>query len=85
MTDLKPCPFCGSKSVDLTVHSEHYPEVSYTSIKCRVCDIEIDVWRGRFPNGDSHTNTAIAMWNKRATDELINDMIDNLKSFMSNA
>jgi Lar family restriction alleviation protein len=57
--DLLPCPFCGSKEVE---YHSHHAEHSVTCWKCNI-EIYFDV--------DLYSEEAIALWNKRASDDLL--------------
>ena len=57
MTQLKPCPFCGSRNI--RQHSR-YP-VQVWSVKCRDCG-------GKMQRPGSQEQ-AVAAWNRRVCDE----------------
>lgn len=54
MSDLKPCPFCGSKA-------EVYEECEMVKIRCSsyMCQASVNGWR-------DEVEDAIEAWNKRA-------------------
>lgn len=58
MTELKPCPFCGSE--DIREHSG-YP-LHYWIVKCKHCGAKICVY-------GSHQQ-AVSFWNRRTNHEL---------------
>ena len=60
MTELKPCPFCGSKDVDVRTHKSLFVTNTY-GIICLDCGIQ---------TGQSYTNklAAIRVWNRRVKD-----------------
>ena len=55
-TELKPCPFCGSKNIDL---------VDYSAV---IVFVQCDDCCATFPQFDTKEE-AIEAWNRRATDE----------------
>ena len=57
MTELKPCPFCGGKNIDL---SEAGLKTDVWFVQCWDC-------YATFPHFDSETE-AIEAWNRRAGD-----------------
>ena len=56
---IKPCPFCGCKTVDLLAETEYFPPVYV--VKCGKCKAE-----GPYEYEDCDENAAIKKWNKRA-------------------
>ena len=59
MNKLKPCPFCGSKKIDLRVHDEYYPKLPLMfGVVCFDCQAgSCQFFR--------NTEEAIKAWNKR--------------------
>ena len=55
--ELKPCPFCGSKSITVEMDSMYGDKV-----RCENCGAGIDTKATRFPS-------AITLWNRRADNE----------------
>lgn len=74
MTDLKPCPFCGSKNVNAEVFKE---TESYDAfVECDECDargpLEIRFWigvEGTKEEREQAIAAAIEAWNKRAEEK----------------
>lgn len=64
MTELKPCPFCGSENIKLN----HYKvkENDWWYIVCPNCEIAMDPWRW---NAGQTRMEAIEKWNRRAVHE----------------
>lgn len=60
MTELKPCPFCGSTDVHLIENDRGKSEVSIT---CKDCN----VWVDHLFNAMSREE-AIALWNRRVSE-----------------
>ena len=61
MTELKPCPFCGSKDVDVITH-EFYLQTNTYGVMCFNCEVQTKQF---FTN----KITAVKAWNRRYTDE----------------
>lgn len=59
-TQIKPCPFCGSKDVE--VFSQYEEDCPYQSaiVRCHSCDAQSAQMVGA-----NKINMAIAAWNKR--------------------
>ncbi len=75
---LKPCPFCGSNDIGLSVKRSRYP-FWYTAMYCKKCNCygartkvtaEGIEWIAREDIADSKTTEQIAVdaWNERAND-----------------
>ena len=56
MTDLKPCPFCGSKNLS------HFNDGYFIQIFCNACGART----GLFVESDSERDKAVEAWNMRA-------------------
>ena len=61
MSDLKPCPFCGSESVDVIEHKSHMLASTFGVI-CLQCEAQTKQFF-------TAKRTAIRAWNRRAKDE----------------
>lgn len=61
MTKLKPCPFCGGEAA--------IEGIQYFIVKCTECGAET--------RGDKPKARAIAQWNRRVGDDLMERMIDD--------
>ena len=61
MSDLKPCPFCGSE--DLVVHNE----INGAFIVCNACCISFDYGEA------TCVEDCIEAWNRRANDENVSE------------
>jgi Lar family restriction alleviation protein len=59
MSDLKPCPFCGSTDISQDDCSE--PHYNGTSITCDECGAQVKGW-----GASNCTERARALWNRRA-------------------
>ena len=57
MSELKPCPFCGSKDVDVITHEFHLQTNTY-GVMCLNCEAQTKQF---------YTNkfTAMRAWNRR--------------------
>lgn len=63
MTELKPCPFCGSE-VELGHYTANHND--WWFIRCKVCNITIDPM---YWNDVRSKNEMIKIWNRRTTDD----------------
>ena len=62
MTELKPCPFCGSTDVHLV---DNDPGKSEVSITCKDCNVWVDHMFDAMSREE-----AIALWNRRVHDPI---------------
>ena len=72
MTDLKPCPFCGSPDLIFT-----YDEYSSCQISCKNCEVTV----GGFHYYMEYAKQIAKKWNRRFNDEdvlaLFNGWLDS--------
>lgn len=61
MTELKPCPFCGSSDVHLC-EATNYRDYSFKGIYCKGCETFHVAWIS--------DENRINAWNRRATAEM---------------
>lgn len=63
MSDLKPCPFCGNRNVNLQIVREKldYSDIDGAYIECPICGIESRI----FEDPDE----AVEFWNRRSDAE----------------
>lgn len=75
MAELKPCPFCGGKDIELSIKKTRYP-FWYTSMLCTKCNcygartrvtVEGTGWISRddIVNSENTRRIAIEAWNRR--------------------
>lgn len=57
-TELKPCPFCGSKDVDVGFSFPQFGEQAKMFVVCNICGSRTANFRKK--------STAIEIWNVRA-------------------
>ena len=63
MTELKPCPFCGSEDAQVKLYSEK--GVRFWYVSCENCEISLDPM---FWNDNQTKEEAIAKWNRRVNE-----------------
>ena len=71
MTELKPCPFCGSKPVcfvegQTTVMSEPYVRAI---VRCTNCEARIQLIKDGYVPAITVKNMALEEWNRRADND----------------
>ena len=71
-TDLKPCPFCGSKCSMVSFSVDEYrgsPNENTLIMRCKGCGIEFHIERCFGFSIDASKKILFAMWNRRAGEE----------------
>lgn len=63
---LKPCPFCGSKEIGITVDYTYDP-IIVAKIKC--CDCGCNIWRNSLKDTRGIYDRAVEKWNTRYDDK----------------
>ena len=76
MTDLLPCPFCGS-TPEFRQHGVGDYEYEWADVHCPTCDATIH--RAARNAQGNHAAVVVSRWNRRATDGMIDDMIESLQ------
>lgn len=71
-TDLKPCPFCGSKCSMVSFSVDECrgaPNENTLIMQCKGCGIEFHIERCFGFSIDASAKMLFAMWNRRAGEE----------------
>ncbi len=61
MEDLKPCPFCGGKNINI-YELKILPAMN---IVCENCGVDVDFGYSKFKTKQAIRNNTIKLWNKR--------------------
>lgn len=65
MTELKPCPFCGSKDIKFAVFDAE-DGGTIACMMCKICEACGPTVDTRPDEGEAEYNDAVSAWNKRS-------------------
>ena len=87
MTDLKPCPFCGSEKISVYPQTcrqtdpERAGDRAFPMARCGKCFAEVG--GENFPDRFGEVESAIKNWNTRAPDPRVQALVDALRDMLA--